>query len=288
MYKTIYDIEIDFELYFTSIFKTEKYEKIFVFMFNQNELFDSLLTILQIDGVVLQIYGIWYWLIKKDITTAKEYFLKAIKEGNLNAYLSLSNIALTKEEKLDYLNIAHKNNVECSSGNLGIYYMNEKSDDLALRYLLDAVEKGEANAMGNLGVYYFQHNDEVNAIKYLIMAGENGFKFAYLNLMFYYAAKQNKKQCAKYYFYISIYLPAYMVKHYKKLDPKDYKINTILAEYEIFKTKMYFLNTNILIGDLIGKVKLEEFAEKFSNGENIRELLLYDDKQIQFEFKQKS
>ena len=73
-----------------------------------------------------------------------------------------------------------------------------------MKYLLEGVEKGEANAMNNLGVFYLNRGDETNAIKYMIMGAENGYRMGYWNLMLHYANVGNNKLFSKYLFYISI------------------------------------------------------------------------------------
>ncbi len=284
MYKTIYDIEIKYMKFFSSIFKTEKYEPVFVFVFNQTDIPDSYFKLFEFDGIILQIFGLWYWLVKSDKNKANEYFHMAIKAGNTNAYLSLSNISETKEEKNNYLQIAYDNNIECARVNLGLFYLEEKLDNLALKYFLEGVECGEPGAMNNLGAYYLDHGDEHNAIKYWLMAATHGYKMAYLNLMLHFARVNNPQLFTKYSFYVNIYLPEYMYNLYNKVEEKDDLVNIKLAEYEKYKSNMYLHNTTILVGDFIGKEKMEEFSERVASGESINETVTHNNLTISFEY----
>jgi TPR repeat protein len=283
MYKTIYDIEIEFNIYFTSIFKCEKYEKIFVYLFNQPEIYNLILLLLEPDGITYQIYGLWYLLVKNNKIIAKEYFQKAISMGIFNAYLSLANIAESKE-KLHNLLIAYSYNIESSTGNLGIYYMSKNSNELALKYLSEAVENGEPIAMYNLGIFYLEQGDDFNAIKYFIMAGKNGYKMAYLNLMLYYANTDNIKLFAKYSFYVNIYIPTHMFKVFNQIEIKNDFVIKRITEYENFISQMYLSNTNILIGDLIGDNKMEELSNIAAENIPINEIIIVGDKQINFKY----
>jgi hypothetical protein len=285
VYKTIYDIEIDKRVYFTKIFKTEEYEKVFLFVFNQTDIPDEYFNLFETNQVTLQIFGLWYWLVKSDKTTAKKYFLKAIEAGNYNAYLSLANTADTKDEKLTYLLCAYTHNIQNAAGNLGVYYMEEKSDELAIKYFTEAVEKGEPNAMSNFGAWYLERGDEPNAIKYFTMGAENGYHMGYLNLMLLYSRAKNTKLFNKYNFYVNIYLPQYMYNIYNKIEPKDDKIIKTLAEYKNLLSQMYVGNSNILMGDYIGKEKMEEFANKVSNGQNIKEQISNGKWTLNFEYR---
>lgn len=284
MYKTIYDIEVEHMKYFSSIFKTMEYEPVFVYVFNQTDIPDAYFNLFKIDGIILQIFGLWYWLVKSDKPKAKEYFLRAIEAGNANAYLSLSNVVDSKEEKLNYLQIAYENNIECARVNLGLFYLAEKSDNLALKYFLEGAECGEPGAMNNLGAYYVDHGDESNGIKYWLMAAEHGYKMAYLNLMLHFARVSNPQLFAKYTFYVNIFLPRYMYNLYNKVEDKDDLVNIKLAEYEKYKSNMYLHNTKILLGDFIGKEKMEEFSERVAVGEVLNETLTNENLTISFEY----
>ncbi len=193
-YKTIYDIEIDRFAWFSDIFKTEKYESVFVFLFNQTNIPKEYFSLLETDPIIWQIFGLWYSMVKSDKITAREYFNKAIEAGNYNGYISLSIIAETKEEKLAWLLNAYSHNVGFSAGNLAVYYMGEEeenSDKLAIKYFTEAVEKGEPNAMSNFGVFYSKRGDKANAVKYWLMGAENGYRVGYCNVMAHYAEEKN-------------------------------------------------------------------------------------------------
>jgi TPR repeat protein len=288
MYKTIYDIEIDKFAWFSNIFKTEKYELVFVFLFNQTDIPNAYFGLIEPDPVIWQIFGLWYWMVKADKATAREYFNKAIEAGNYNAYISLSNIAETKEEKLAHLLFAYSNNVEFSAGNLAVYYMgekSEKSDELAIKYFTEAIKKGEPNAMNNFGVFYSKQGDKANAVKYFLMGAENGYRVGYWNLLSHYAEEKNMPLFRKYSFYVNIYVPQHAYNFYNKLEPKTEQTNMLLAEYEKFKSQMYVGNSTILTGDYIGKEKMEEFANKVSQGESIKEVIESGNYKLHFEYR---
>lgn len=285
MYKTIYDIEIDKFAWFSNIFKTEKYESVFVFLFNQTDIPKEYFGLIETDPVILQIFGLWYWMVKADKVTAREYFNKAIEAGNYNAYISLSNIADTKEEKLAYLLSAYTHNAEFSAGNLAVYNMGEKSDELAIKYFTEAIEKGEPNAMSNFGVFYSNRADKPNAIKYWLMGAENGHRVGYWNLLSHYAAEKNMELFRKYSFYVNMFVPQHAYNFYNKLEPKTEQINLLLAEYNKFQSQLYVGNSTILTGDYIGKEKMEEFANKVSQGASLKEVFAHGNYKLHFEYR---
>jgi hypothetical protein len=285
MYKTIYDIEIDKFAWFSKIFKTEKYESVFVFLFNQTDIPKEYFSLLETDPIIWQIFGLWYSLIKSDKSIAREYFNKAIESGNYNGYVSMSNIADTKEEKLAHLLSAYSHNVEHAAGNLAVYYMGEKSDELAIKYFNEAIEKGEPNAMNNFGVFYLNRGDKANAIKYWLMGAEKGYRVGYWNLMAHYAEEKNIPLFRKYSFYVNMYIPQHAYNCYNKTEPKNEQTNLLLAEYEKFKSQMYLGDSNILTADYIGKEKMEEFANKVSQGESIKEVFAHDKYKLHFEYR---
>ncbi len=287
MYRTIYDIEIDKLAWFSNIFKTEKYESVFVFLFNQTDIPKEYFGLLETDPVIWQIFGLWYWMVKADKATAREYYNKAIGAGNYNAYISLSNIADTKEEKLAYLLSAYSHNVEFSAGNLAVYYMGEEgenSNELAIKYFTEAVERGEPNAMSNFGIFYSKQGNKANAIKYWLMGAEKGYRVGYWNLMAHYAEEKNIPLFRKYSFYVNMYVPQHAYNCYNKTEPKSDQTNLVLKEYKKFQSQLYLGNSTILTGDYIGKEKMEEFAIKVSQGESIKEVFTHGNYKLQFEY----
>ncbi len=287
-YKTIYDIEIDRFAWFSNIFKTEKYESVFVFLFNRTDIPKEYFGLLETDPVIWQIFGLWYWMVKADKVTAREYFNKAIEAGNYNGYISLSNIAETKEEKLACLLNAYSHNVEFSAGNLAVYYMGEEgenSNKLAIKYFTEAVEKGEPNAMSNFGIFYIKQDDKANAIKYWLMGAENGYYVGYWNLLAHYAKEKNMELFRKYSFYVNMYVPQHAYNCYNKTEPKTDKSDLLLAEYKKFQSQLYVGDSKILTGDYIGKEKMEEFANKVSQGESIKEVFAHGKYKLHFEYR---
>ncbi len=285
-YKTIYDIEIDKFAWFSNIFKTEKYESVFVFVFNRTDIPKEYFFLLESDPIIWQIFGLWYWMVKSDKATAREYFNKAIEAGNYNAYISLSNIADTKEEKLACLLNAYSHNVDFSAGNLAVYYMGEdNSDELAIKYFNEAVERGEPNAMSNFGVFYSKRGDKTNAVKYWLMGAENGYRVGYWNLMVHYADEKNIPLFRKYSFYVNIYVPQHAYNCYNKTEPKTDKSDLLLAEYKKFQSQLYLGDSKILTANYIGKEKMEEFANKVSQGESIKEVIESGKYKLHFEYR---
>ncbi len=288
MYKTIYDIEIDKFAWFSNIFKMEKYESIFVFLFNQTDIPKEYFGLIETDSVIWQIFGLWYWMVKSDKVTAREYFNKAIGAGNYNAYISLSNIADNKEEKLAHLLSAYSHNVEFSAGNLAVYYMGEEgenSNELAIKYFTEAVERGEPNAMSNFGVFYMNKDDKANAVKYFLMGAENGYRMGYWNLTGFYAKEKNIPLFRKYSFYVNMYVPQHAYNFYNKTEPKTDRTNLLLEEYKKFQSQLYLGDSTILTGDYIGKEKMEEFAIKVSQGESIKEVFSHGKYKLHFEYR---
>lgn len=308
---SINDIEVKYNLFFSESLKTEVVTKIFLDIFNNGTytnlfLDDDPQFELSIDyGILLQIIGIYYNLIKNDKETAKKYLLKAVEKGNMNAYCSLYNNTTDNIEKLKYMLKLYDldNNNISACINLGIYYMSNVIDEEKMFYYANkAIEQKSGEAMNNLGVYYMNKKDYPNAKKYFDMAIEHGYK-AYYNLYMYAYETENKKLCKKCEFYLSVFFPEKMIELYEQIliDTEEKEIYCKLNYYKIYgddyidyldhkeKINNYFLkminyykicvknkylpNTNLLIGDLIGKEKLEEFAEMASEGQKIDETI---------------
>lgn len=308
-YKTINDIEIKYSCVFTETLKTEQVAKVFLEVFNKNELINidpDLNVELEIDfGIFLQIIGLYHKFVKKDFETARKYFIKSGERGNYYSYLSLSTITDNKEEKLNYIlkSYEHDNNISAIV-NLGLYYMYDVVDEEKMFYYTNmAIEKKSSEAMNNIGVYYVNKKDYENAIKYFKMAINNGFK-AYYNLFVCAIETRNAKLVSKCEFYLALFLPEKIIEHYTNtlIDTEEketlckmqfYKMThnssldafleyknainnyatTMINFYKKCKENKYLPNTNLLIGDLIDKKKLAELAELSTKQSKIEETI---------------
>ncbi len=332
-FKTIFDIEVKYRCYFSNTLKQPEISKFFVNVFNTGqytdlfldndnifeEMIDKNLLIFNKDeyGIVLQIIGLYYKMIKNDFETAKLYFKKAIEKNNINAYVSLSTITNDKTEKLNYLLKCYEldNNNELALINLCFYYMHDVIDEEKMFYYANiGVGKKIPQLINNLGVYYANKKDFENAYKYWNIASELDFYDSYFNIFSYGSEINNVEIINKSVFYISLYIPDRMIELYEKLfidtDDKEVicklnfynltkttsleeylkykenfnnKITNVINYYKMCKKNMYLLNTNLLLGDLIGKEKIKELAEKAMKNNIINETLqLSNGKEVKF------
>lgn len=334
---TIYDIEVEYQCYFSDSLKTKEVSDIFLEIFNTGNYTDlisssddvlieemlskNLLIFNSEDyGKILQIIGLYHKMIKNDFETAILYFKKAIEKNNMYAYVSLSTTINDNVEKLNYLLKCHEldNNNESALINLCIYYMyHDFNEEKMLYYTNIGFEKKIPQIINNLGVFYANKNDFENASKYFIMASELDFYDSYFNLFLYSKTKNDIKIKNKCMFYTSIYLPVKMIRLYESIyidtDEKDVlnkiefyqrtrstsleeyleykegfnqKIMNVINYYKMCKKNMYYKDTNLLLGNLIGKEKLKELSEKAMDGNIINETLqLSNSDEIKFVYR---
>ena len=97
-----------------------------------------------------------------------------------------------------YLMTIEKGN-ENSMYNLGLLYDNQEKYELAEKYYLMAIEKEHENSMCNLGILYKNQEKYELAEKYWLMAIEKGLEQAMYNLsLTYYFQNKNKEQVKQY------------------------------------------------------------------------------------------
>ncbi|NOZ35740.1 MAG: tetratricopeptide repeat protein [Chlorobi bacterium] len=120
---------------------------------------------------------------------AEEYCKKAAEKGHIKALNNLANIYLLKKDFISaekyYKETIKKGNISALN-NIGILYYNQKKLDLAESFFKKAVEKGDADAAYNLANLYKSKNDFKSAEKYYKEAIKNGIEDAFFNLAFLY------------------------------------------------------------------------------------------------------
>jgi hypothetical protein len=89
--------------------------------------------------------------------------------------------------------------------NLGCYERMKFNYDLAKKYYLMAIEKGNSQAMNNLGCYYtYTEKNYDLAKKYFLMAIDKGYTDAMNNLGYYYEEIEKNWSLAKKYYLMGI------------------------------------------------------------------------------------
>ncbi len=143
---------------------------------------------------------------KKDFARALEFYLKAIKGGNVNAMFNLALLYHSEyknyEEAKKYYLMAVEKGHAGAMYNLALLYGDEyKNYEEAKKYYLMAVEKGHANAMNNLALLYEnEYKNYEEAKKYYLMAVEKGHAGAMYNLALLYGDEyKNYEEAKKYY-----------------------------------------------------------------------------------------
>ena len=131
-----------------------------------NKLYDLLINNIIDDeyksAIYISMIGTYYY-IKNNGKLSKEYFLKAIELGDIDAM-----------------------------NNLADYYLTKSKYDEAIKYYNMSIDKGSVIGMNSLAYYYESISDEENMLKYYNMAIDKGYGLAMHNLAAYYEEKYNE------------------------------------------------------------------------------------------------
>jgi TPR repeat protein len=180
-------------------------------------IFDNKLNNIDIDlflenDTVLFSIGLYYSKVKYDNISAKIFYLLADKYGNKDAafflgkiygydYVSDINYELAKKY---YLMAIEKGNIEVYHY-LGLLCKNAKKYELANKYYLMGIEKGNIMAYNNLAIMYvniFKHYDLAKV--YYLMGIEKGNINSMNNLGSYYETVEKNMALAKKYYLMAI------------------------------------------------------------------------------------
>ena len=111
--------------------------------------------------------------------------------------LCINNTNILEQNIIDYnMNDIKADNIYNIDDNIYLYdiglkYYTDKKYDLAKKYYLMAIAKGNTDAMNNLGFYYIDIEDNSYLIKkYLFMAIQKGNTSAMNNLGLYYETRE--------------------------------------------------------------------------------------------------
>ena len=156
--------------------------------------------------------GMIYHSYIKNYKKAEEFYLKAVKKGDLDAD-AMFNLGLLYDNEYkdypkaeEYYLMAMKKGHEYAINNLGYLYKNEYKDyPKAEEYYLMAIEKGDSDAMFNLGLLYGnEYKDYQKAEKYYLMAVAKGDSDAMFNLGTMYDNEYKDYQKAEEYYLMAI------------------------------------------------------------------------------------
>jgi TPR repeat protein/DNA polymerase III delta prime subunit len=162
---------------------------------------DTINLIEQEDATKLNIIGFTYFM-EKDFSNAKQYFLQAIENGEVDA---LNNLAILysetdrkKEAEKYYLQAIEKGHVEALNNLANLYHETDSKEEAEKYYLL-AIEKGHVYALYNLAILYSETDYKEKAEKYYLLAIEKGHVYALYNLAILYSETDYKEKAEKYF-----------------------------------------------------------------------------------------
>jgi len=133
------------------------------------------------------------------IKEAEDYYLRAIKKGNVNALNNLAKLyseqSKIKEAEDYYLQAIEKGDVDALN-NLAIFYSEQSRIKEAEDYYLQAIEKGDVDALNNLAILYQEESRIEEAEKYYLKAIKKNHIDSYCSLsaMYYDQNIKNHKK----------------------------------------------------------------------------------------------
>ena len=124
----------------------------------------------------------YYYSFNQDHKNMEKYYLMAIKNGSVEAMIlfGMSYMYNSNHEPLKkYLLMAIEKGSSEAMGCLAIYYQNYNKIDEMEHYYVKSIEKDNVNAMINYGNYFLQKNDLNSMKKYYLMALKHGSNYIY-------------------------------------------------------------------------------------------------------------